>query len=254
MKKNLGLKEMFLILKKRVWLIAAITVLGGLLAVFVTHYMMTPLYDASTRILVTQTNAKSSTLYDTNAVQTNVQLVNTYSVMIDDPVVLNQVIKKLNLQMSAGELQSMLTVNPVTNAQIFSLTAESTNPEQAVRIVNGVASELKLQVRKMMNVNNVAILSPATLSASSSPVSPNLHKNVTVGVALGLLLALSLAFLLEYLDNTVNTEEDIEKKLGLPVIGIISHMSRHGKKENPVPVSEKNASGQVLSRGRRQVF
>ena len=33
-----------------------------------------------------------------------------------------------------------------------------------------------------------------------------------------------LAFLLEYLDNTVKTEQDIEKILGLPVLGTIAVM------------------------------
>lgn len=231
MKKSLGLKEIFYILRKRIWMIAVITILVGGTAAVVTHYMMTRLYDASTRILVNQSNAKSTALYDTNAVQTNVQLVNTYSVMINDPVVLNQVIKNLNLQMTPEQLQNMLTVTPVENAQIFTLTAKSTNPEQSVRIVNDVASVLKAEVQKMMKVNNVAILSPAVLSASIVPVSPNLDKNITIGIVLGLLFSVGLAFLLEYMDNTIKSEEDIEQKLELPVVGVISHIRHHGEKK-----------------------
>lgn len=222
MKKTVGLKEIYLILRKRLWLIAAITLIAGVMGVVITHYFMTPMYEATTRILVNQSNAQS--LYGSNAVQTNVQLVTTYSELINDPSILNKVIQKLQLNLTASDLQGMLTVQTSQDSQIFSITTETGQPELSVRIVNGIAQVFKAQVRSMMKIDNVTLLSPATLSTSDEPVSPNLHKNVTIAMIIGLLFAVGLAFLIEYLDHTIKTEEDIEQRLGLPVVGVISHL------------------------------
>ncbi|WP_353949187.1 Wzz/FepE/Etk N-terminal domain-containing protein [Sporolactobacillus sp. Y61] len=236
MNKSLGLKEIFLILKKKIWLIAGITILAGVIAGVYTHYMVPNQYEASTRILVNQTNGKPSTHYDSNAIQANVQLINTYSVIINDPAVLNQVIQNGDLHLTVKQLQEMLTVNTVENSQVFSLTAHANDPAVAVRIVNAVAQEFKSQVQKVMRVDNVSILSPATLAGSRTPVSPNMEMNIVIGLAVGLILSVGLVFLTDYLDNTVRTEEEVNRKLGLPVVGVISKMDKRYLKRYQEPL------------------
>lgn len=250
MKKNLGIKEIFLILKKRWLLILALTFTAGILGAAVTHYLITPQYGASTRILVNQPGGKS--VYDSGAVSTNVQLVNTYSELINDPIVLNKVIQRLHLPMTADGLQGMLEENTSDNSQIFTISITSNNPEQSVRIVNEIATVFKMQVQKMMNLNNVSLLAPATLDQSQL-LSPSLSKNITIAVALGLLLSVAFTFLLEYLDNSIKEEEDISERLGMPVIGVISHVPNFRQKwvENPTHPSHPslktaNERGQAL--------
>lgn len=206
---------------------------------------MTPKYDASTQILVNQANANNASLYQTNAVQTNVQLVNTYSVIIDNPAVLNQVIKKLNLKMTADELKSMLTVSTEQNSQVFTVTAESTSPAKSVRLVNAVAAAFRVQVQKVMNVDNVSILSPATLSASQIPVKPKTTINLAIAFVVGLMVSVGVAFLLDYLDNTIKTEDDLQELLGLPVLGAISQIKEHHRG------SRQHATSHAVGRNHR---
>ncbi len=54
-----------------------------------------------------------------------------------------------------------------------------------------------------------------------NPVSPNKNKNILVAVLLGIFGGVVIAFFLEYLDQTVQTEEDIENYLELPVLSVI---------------------------------
>ena len=72
-----------------------------------------------------------------------------------------------------------------------------------------------------MNVDNVNILSPASIGPDPSPVSPNLTLNVAISIVLGLMVGVGLAFLFEYLDQTIKSEQDVEQILGLPVMGSI---------------------------------
>lgn len=245
MNKTLGLKEIYLILRKRLWLIAVITVAFGVIGAVATHFFMTPMYAATTRILVNQGNGKM--LYDSNAVQTNVQLVTTYSELINDPSILKQVIQDLHLNVSAEELQSQVTVATSENSQIFSITAKTERADLSVRIVNDTAKVFKEQVRQTLNVDNVSLLAPATLSASEAPVSPSLSKNVLTAVLLGLLFSVGFAILLDYLDQTIKTEEDLEQKLGLPVLGVIEHRDDHS-------VTSERSSRSKHSKHRRRSF
>jgi capsular polysaccharide biosynthesis protein len=69
-------------------------------------------------------------------------------------------------------------------------------------------------------MDNVQILDPAQLP--EGPYSPKPRLNIAVAFFLGLMVSVGLAFLIEYLDTTVKTQEDIEKLIGVPVIGVIN--------------------------------
>jgi uncharacterized protein involved in exopolysaccharide biosynthesis len=71
--------------------------------------------------------------------------------------------------------------------------------------------------------SNVRIVEQA--SAPGVPIRPRKAWNLGLSVAAGLVLALGLAFALEYLDTTVKTPDDVERYLGLPVIGVVPAFS-----------------------------
>ncbi|MFC1467224.1 GumC family protein [Verrucomicrobiota bacterium] len=58
------------------------------------------------------------------------------------------------------------------------------------------------------------------------PVSPNLFLNVILSVVLGFGAGVGLAYFIEYLDTSVKTAEDIERYVGLPVLGLIPQKVR----------------------------
>ncbi len=58
--------------------------------------------------------------------------------------------------------------------------------------------------------------------APRGPISPNLTVNITVGAAVGLVLGVILTFFLEFLDTSIKKMEDIERFLGLPVLGVVA--------------------------------
>src|SRR5699024_9995802 len=75
-----------------------------------------------------------------------------------------------------------------------------------------------------MNVDNVNILSAAETEVDQSPVEPRPKLNIAIAIVLGAMVGVGVAFLLEYLDTTIRTEEDVEQKLDVPIIGVISTM------------------------------
>jgi len=77
----------------------------------------------------------------------------------------------------------------------------------------------------------VEVIDPA--EPSSSPVSPNLFFNILVGIIAGIVSGIGLAFFLEYLDTSIKTVDDVEKYLGLPVLGAIPQRVKPLNEEGP---------------------
>jgi capsular polysaccharide biosynthesis protein len=224
MEETISLRELMETLKKRMRLIVFITVLAALISGVVSYFILTPIYQASTQLLVNQSK-KDQQMYDFNQVQANLQLVNTYSVIIKSPTVLEKVIKDLKLNMTPDKLNQKITVETEQNSQVLNVSVQDPNPHKAVLIANKIAEVFKQEIVKIMNVDNVSILSKADLGKDMKPVKPKPLLNIAIAVVVGLMAGVGLAFLLEYLDNTIKSEQDIEKLLELPVLGMITTIS-----------------------------
>lgn len=206
---------------------------------------MTPIYQSSTQILVNQKKQEGA-MIQAGEVQTNIQLTNTYKVIIKSPVILDQVNEKLNLNMTAQALTEKVNVANEKDSQVISVTAEDKDPKVARDIANATADVFKGEVAKIMNVDNVTVLSKAEVAENLSPIKPRPMLNVAIVFVVGLMASVGLAFLLEYLDNTVKKEEDVESLLGLPVLGIVARMDEETLNVKSHAPSSRKVRGQTI--------
>lgn len=88
---------------------------------------------------------------------------------------------------------------------------------------------IKLEVPR----TQVEISEPAVPPDYRRPVSPNFTLNVILSLVIGLAAGVGLAYFIEYLDTSVKTVDDVERYLGLPVIGIIPQKVRPLIEEGP---------------------
>ncbi|MEH7116837.1 Wzz/FepE/Etk N-terminal domain-containing protein [Neobacillus vireti] len=221
MEETISIKELFETLKKRLWLIVSITVFAAVISGVISYFVLTPVYQASTQILVNQTKNEQS-LYSPSEVQTNLQLINTYNVIITSPAILDIVSKELDLHMTAAELKGKITVGSEKDSQVVNLAVQDPNKELAAKIANKTAEVFKTQISNIMKVDNVSILAKADVSENPSPIKPRPLMNVAIAIVVGLMAGVGLAFLLEYFNNTIKNEQDIEKILELPILGVIA--------------------------------
>lgn len=221
MEETISLKELLQTLRKRLGLIAAITITAVLISGIVSYFFLTPVYQVSTQLLVNQSKSEQ-TPYSMNEVQTNLQLINTYNVIIKSPAILDLVVKELDLDMTTSQLNEKITVQSEKDSQVVNISVQDENVAQAAKIANKTVEVFQKEIVKIMNVDNVSILAKATVSDNASPIKPQPMLNVAIALVVGLMAGVGLAFLLEYFDNTIKTEQDIEKILELPVLGVIS--------------------------------
>jgi capsular exopolysaccharide synthesis family protein len=239
MEETISLKELFQTLKKRLSLIIIITAIAAATSGLISYFILTPIYQSSTQILVNQAKSDQQ-VFNPGEVQTNLQLINTYNVIIKSPAILDKVIQQLDLDMSSGQLNANVTVGSEQDSQVVNISVLDEDPKQAAEIANTIAAVFQKDIAKIMNVNNVSILSKAELGTDPSPIKPQPVMNIAIALVVGLMAGVGLAFLLEYLDNTIKTEEDIEKHLGLPVLGAITRIDMEQELKN-----QKNAETQI---------
>lgn len=218
------LQEYLQILKKRWVLIFIITLTATMISAGVSSFIIKPTYKADISVIlgnvITETDSSIRTMNYDDVIMYQM-LVKTYIELAKSRTVAENAINSLKLNIKPEALQKMISVSPKGDTEFLTIAVRSKNAEQAMLIANQLAKSLKEISIPVKRVDNVQILDPAQLP--TAPDSPRVMLNMAIAFFLGLIVSVGLVFLFEYLDNTVKTQEDIEKLLGIPVIGVIPY-------------------------------
>jgi capsular polysaccharide biosynthesis protein len=223
MEETISLKDLLETLKKRFTLILSITLVAAIASGVVSYFFITPIYQASTQILVNQSK-NNQTMYTPNEVQTNLQLINTYNVIIKSPAILDKVAEDLHLKLTTAQLNNKITVASEKDSQVINISVQDSDPKMAADIANKTAEVFQSQIPTIMKVDNVSVLAKANAGDNPSPIKPKKAMNIAIAVVVGLMAGIGISFLLEYFNNTIKNEQDVEKTLGLPILGTIAHI------------------------------
>lgn len=94
-------------------------------------------------------------------------------------------------------------------------------------LYDGLLQRLKeVGVAGGIGVNNIQVVDKAEVPIKA--YKPNVLLNAAVAIFLGLFGGIGLAFLFEHLDDTIKQPDDVEKLLGLPVLGIVPIVRKAG--------------------------
>jgi capsular polysaccharide biosynthesis protein len=215
------LQEYLSILKKRWLLLVVITLVATVISGVVSYFVIKPTYKSDISVIIQKvdnidTKAPAASYNDILMYQ---KMVKTYSELTKSRTVAEHVISALGIDMKPDTLRGMIAVAPKGDTEFLTITVSSKDAKQAMELANQVAKSLKEVSVSIKKADNVQILDPAQLP--TSPDSPKPKLNIAIAFFLGLMISVGLIFLLEYLDNTVKSPEDIEKLLGITVIGAI---------------------------------
>ncbi|MDK9855701.1 Wzz/FepE/Etk N-terminal domain-containing protein [Staphylococcus equorum] len=217
MESSLDLSKILQTLRKNVKILIILPFIGLVISGIVTLFFLDAKYQASTQVLVNQKESDSEMM--AQEVQSNLQLVNTYSEIVKSPRIIDKVSKELDRAYSTSELSSMVSVTNQAESQLLNIDVNSKNGNDSEKIANTVAQVFSKEVPDIMNVDNVSILSEANDTAKQ--VAPKPLVNLAIGLVIGLILALLIIFIKELLDKRIKSEEDVENELNIPVLGSI---------------------------------
>lgn len=223
----INILELLLVLKRKiVWIIIAALV-AGCAAMGYTTYRITPLYQASIRMIVNAQHDSytNSTVADVASAQS---LVATYATIIKNNRVLDQVIEELDLNMSWTQLNGMVSVTPVNETPVINITVTSADPQQAQDIVTTISEVAPELIVDAVEAGSCKVISDAY--CSGYPVSPNVRKNTMQGAAVGGAFISGVFVLLHLLNDNIYSEDQLEEFAQLPVLSTIPKTGKHASK------------------------
>ncbi|VEG52310.1 lipopolysaccharide biosynthesis [Mycolicibacterium aurum] len=198
-----------------------VAVLGAVAVTLLT----TPLYQASTRLFVSTTTGSSlAETYQGN--RFSQERVVSYAELLTGQTIAQRTIDKLQLDMSAGELQERVRATVKRDTVLINVDVLDASPIKARDIANTMSDEFVVMVRELETPDDGTLPDSRVVveqraSIPSSPVVPRPARNIAIGFALGIVLGVGLALLRDLLDNTVKTTEQLETITKTGLVGTI---------------------------------
>ena len=146
-------------------------------------------------------------------------LTNDYVEVVTGRPVLDKVIENLKLDATAKQLADKVTLTNPTNSRILVITVRDTNPKMAKTIADEIAVVAAQFIEEKMDQDQPTIIQKGY--TDGEPVSPSIGKNTAVGGILGALVVVAIVVFRMIVNDTIMTPEDMEKKVGLNVLGSI---------------------------------
>lgn len=219
MEETIDLREYFAIIKKRFWIIGLISVIAMVISGVISFFVLSPVYEAKSTLIVNTEKNEDTQMITGDQFNVTQKLAVTYGEIIKSRTVLEDVIKNLKLDYEYENLTDNVTVSPVKDTQIISISVQDTNPKKARDIANEIPKVFEKEVKRITKANDIQVIDKAILP--ENPIKPNKMMNVAIAAVLGMMIGLFVVFVLEYLDNKIKTPQDVEKHLDLPILGVI---------------------------------
>ena len=215
----ISLSEIFEAIKKRWIMIVAITLTATIISGIISFFVIDPVYETSTKVFIGKEESDNAA-YNSSDISMYQQLLQTYAQAIKTKDLVNRAISRLNYdELEAVDVVNSLTVNPIASTQILEIKYKSKNPKEAKDVLKNVTDDFIVTAKELVPNGNVRVIEEVELP--ENPVSPNKMMNIAIAFLLGLMISVGLVFLLEYLDNTYKNKDQLEKELGIPVLGAI---------------------------------
>lgn len=207
---TVGYKEFINVIKRGKWVILLLTLVLTLIATAFSFYLMKsakPIYQTKIGVIIGEkediVNAKG--------------LISTFEEIASSSTIAKNTSKTLKGSVSTLEVQKNYEVSVTDGAPILTITASGKSQKESVAIANAVYISFTNEVKRIYPTQIMKIME----NYAQNGVVNNKFKflNVILAFLLGLFLSIFIVTFKGYFDEKIRTKEDVERYLGLEVIG-----------------------------------
>lgn len=217
--EEINIKDFLNYLKKYSLIIVCVVLLCVLIIGIYDKFFKVPLYQANTTVVLVKDENNRDTESDTisqNDITINQKLVSTYSEIIKSRLVLNQVIKELNLDYTFEKLYKETSVSQIADTAILKIVVTDKSADNSSIIANNLAEVFTREISSIYKLNNVSIIDKALVPTGPSNI--NLMKDLVIVGMLSLVGSIAIVFVIFYFDDTIRSIDDMENEIQVPVI------------------------------------
>ena len=222
---EIDLGEVFHLVISKLGVIILSGILLGVLSIIGTMLFITPKYESTTKIMVL--NKQDNNTLTSADMQTSTQLTKDYAELIQSRTVLEGVIAQLNLDMTYKAMLNKVSVETSSDSRIVSISVTDEDPYTASEIANAVRDMAAEHIQSVMDIEAVNVVDTANIP--NEKASPSLAKNGVIGGLLGVIIAMAAVIIIYLTNDTIKVEEDVERYLGLSVLGSIPFSEKESR-------------------------
>ncbi|WP_430535243.1 Wzz/FepE/Etk N-terminal domain-containing protein [Listeria rocourtiae] len=203
--KTIEFSEFLYVLKKWLWLVIILGGIGAISGFVIAKEFITPTYESKSQLVIKQENKKDTTT--TAETQSNIQLVNTYKIILVSPTVLNEVIEELKLTKTTQQLAKQIMIENSKDSQVLTVNVLNENQEIAEQINQQLIKTAIGKSKEIMSANNIRVLTQPT--ENKVPVKPNKAMIIGIGFLGGIFIGLTIALLKETMRQSIRDEKEL---------------------------------------------
>lgn len=231
---EIDLRELLHLLRQKILIILTALLVGGILTSVATYFFIKPTYKASSLLYVV--SASNDSVVNLSDLQIGTNLTADYEELLLSRPVMESVLRNLKLRetTSVKELREMLSIANKSGTRILEISATTGDPKLSADIANEVAELATTWLPAVMECNEPHVAEEAVVPTRRA--GPSYVRNTVIG-ALVLALLVYGVYVVRYLyDDSIRTEEDMEKYFGLMPLAVIPE-------ENDTAPEEESARG-----------
>ena len=216
-KIEIDLVDLFFFFKKKIWCLIISVIVFAILGACYTNFFIDDYYTAKTSMYVLSRSSESE-LSSSDYNLANF-MIKDYQVLMTGENVTREVIERLTLPMTVRELADKISVTAIDSTRVLQIVVEDTYPDRAAAIANCVREVSSEQLKLIMDVDAVNLVYEAQVPTQKS--GPNMLVNVILSTLVGLVLTVMVLMAVHMMDDTIRTDEDVTRYLGLSTLGVI---------------------------------
>ena len=215
---EINLAELFSVLLGRAFLIISAGMFFALAGLFISKFVMHPVYDSTTKIYILNKEENQNVTY--SDVQISTQLTQDYAELIKSRYVLEEVIQRLNLiDVGYEDLSDVLKVVTPSDTRIVAITARDEDPLMAMQIANCIREVASEHITNVMDIDAINVAETANVPIKKS--GPSVVKWTILSGFIGSLVIAFFVILGYLLDDTIKSNDDVERYLGLSTLALV---------------------------------
>lgn len=246
MQKEIDLKQILDIIKSKMILIIAVTILLALGSMLFTSFFITPKYTSSIRFcLVANTtdeqspsisNDRTSSLYAKEMMETCLVALNTGDAYSE----INEQLKTINSEYDNKEVnKDNFDIKAIGASNNFEVKITTKDPQLSYDACYAFENMAKSLIPEIGKLKLKKIDSPVF---SNKPSSPSLIKNSILGALIGFVLSAATVVIIALLDNTVKKGADVARQLDILLLAEIPDIFASESSEYAYSASSSNGN------------
>lgn len=249
MQDKMDIKDFFIVLRKRIITIIIVSLSIFLLVGIVSLFFMKPTYEAKENVVVGKLNKQGSEYGESR--ELSMLLASTID-FIKSPSVLSTVSQEFEIPYET--LEEQVVVQNSRDSQIVSVIVRGSDPQETREIANFIAVTTVNKMNELFEVKDIVVLSDSIGETSAERIG-NTTVNLGIGLIVGILAGIGMALFKEHLDDSIKSSKQVEKELGILVLGDINLKKKtfwkgksketHVHRDKQLDVEDKEKRGEI---------